>query len=322
MNILITGGAGYIGSVVANYFIDLKHQVTIIDNLSRGYKFLIPKKAIFLKSDISDKKKISNLLSKRKFNLVIHLAGFTDMKESLKKPKKYIHNNYQKSKIFFDMCEKHKLNKIIFSSTAAVYKNSSNGIVHENSNLKSSNPYGKSKILSENYLKNKKNIRYIILRYFNVAGSDFKLRSGTVHQKSLIKNLIKVLNGEKNFFSLYGKNYNTKDGTAIRDFIHVMDLARIHYLAGIYLMKNKKNLILNCGYNRGYTVNEILRISEKIFKTQIKIKLFSRRKGDLPKVIASNVKIKKILGWKPKFNDINNILKSSLKWEKKLKKLR
>ena len=318
MNILITGGAGYIGSTVANYFLDKNHKVTIIDNLSRGYKFLIPKKAKFIKSDISNINKVSKLLNNNNFNLLIHLAGLTDVEESMLKPKKYVNNNFYKSKTFFDLCNKNNLKNIIFSSTAAVYKKSIKGFVSENSKTSPLSAYGKSKLLFENYLKNKKGINYIIFRYFNVAGTDYKFRTGPVHQKSLFKKLSQVIIDKNNIFKLYGKKYKTKDGTAIRDFIHVQDLARIHYSAAIFLLKNKKNLTINCGYGSGVSVLELLKIAQKIYKKKIKIKILPKRKGDLPKVISNSKKIKKFFKWKPKFNSIKRMLTDTVKWELKL----
>ena len=320
MNILITGGAGYIGSIVANYFLEKKYNVTIIDNLSKGYKFLIPKSAVFINSDIANKNKITKLLKKKKFQVLIHLAGLTDVEESMMNSKKYIDNNFKKSKIFFEICQKFKLNKIIFSSTAAVYANSKKGIVNEYSKVKPLSPYGKSKQLFENYLKKKKNIKYIILRYFNVAGSDIKNRSGQVHQKTLFKKLSKVILKKKVNFKLYGNNYNTIDGSAVRDFIHVEDLARIHLIAANHLMKKKNSLILNCGYGRGISVLNVLKSAKKLFRKNIKIIIRDRREGDLAKVVAEANKIKKIFKWKPKFNNLKRMLKDSVNWELKLYK--
>ena len=320
MNILITGGAGYIGSIVANYFLDKKYNVTIIDNLSKGYKFLIPKAAFFINSDIANKNKITKLLKEKKFQVLIHLAGLTDVEESMIKSKKYIDNNFKKSKIFFEICQKFKLNKIIFSSTAAVYANSKKGIVSEYSRIKPLSPYGKSKQLFENYLRKKKNIKYIILRYFNVAGSDIKNRSGPVHQKTLFKKLSKAILKKKVNFKLYGNNYNTIDGSTVRDFIHVEDLARIHLIAANHLMKKKSSLILNCGYGRGISVLNVVKSAKKLFRKNIKIIIHDRRKGDLAKVVAEANKIKKIFKWKPKFNNLKRMLKDSVNWELKLYK--
>jgi len=321
MKVLISGGAGYIGSTVANYLLDKNYKVTIIDNLSKGYKFLLPKKATFIKTDISNKIKISKLLQKEKFDYLIHLAALSNVEESVFNPKKYLINNFEKSKIFFDTCMKYGLNKIIFSSTAAVYKNSLNGFVSETSKIQPLSPYGKSKFHFESYLKKQKKINYIVLRYFNVAGCDYRFRSGPIHQKSLFKNLVRVLTGGDKILKVHGTKYKTKDGSAVRDFIHVQDLARIHFSAGKYLMKHKKNIVLNCGYGKGTSVLDVIKVAKNNFSKKLNIEFVEKRKGDLPKVVAMNDLIKKKLKWKPKFNDLNLILEHSVKWEKKLKKI-
>lgn len=325
MKILITGGAGYIGSTLSNFFLDLGFQVTIIDNLSTGYEFLIPKKSVFIKTDISNKKFLTKHFSINRYDCVIHLAAFTKIEESIKNPKKYITNNYYKSKIFIDLCFKFNMKKIIFSSTAAVYSKSKNGFVSEKSLIKPNNAYAKSKILTENFLKkkcNNENGQYIILRYFNVGGADLKSRSGSVYQDSLIKNVINNLLEKDKIFYVYGSNYETNDGTAIRDYIHVMDLANIHFCGLKYLYKYKKSLVLNCGYGYGFSVNQILEIAKKKYIKNLLIKYLPRRKGDLPCVISINKKLKHYFEWRPKYNKIDQILKSELVWQKKLKYFR
>jgi UDP-glucose 4-epimerase len=213
------------------------------------------------------------------------------------------------------------LKRIIFSSTAAVYSKSKKGFVSENSSINPNNAYAKSKLLTENFLKKKcKNQKgqYIILRYFNVAGADLKSRSGSVYQDSLIKNIINNIIKNNKVFNIYGSNYATNDGTAIRDYIHVMDLANIHFNAFKYLLKSKKNLILNCGYGRGFSVKQILEIAKKNFIRSLLVKCLPRRKGDLPCVISVNKKLKNYFKWRPKYNNITEILKSELVWQKKI----
>ena len=244
-NILLTGGAGYIGSHVAYYLIDKGYKVTIIDNLITGNKKLIPKKSKLFVCDISDIKKVGKIIQNNKFDLVMHFAGLIKVNESLKKPKKYNNYNYKKAKIFVETCIQNNLKNIIFSSTASVYGNLKNKKVSENDFLNPLNPYAQSKLKFENFLKEKskvKNIKYIILRYFNVAGADKKLRSGLITKSSgnLIKTLCEVATGKKKKLIINGNNYDTKDGTTIRDFIHVSDLSEIHHLSAKYLIKNKK----------------------------------------------------------------------------------
>ncbi len=321
MNILLTGGAGYIGSTTANLFLDNGHKVTVIDDLSTGNKKNIPKKAKFFKFNINNKNLLSKILKNEKFDLIIHFAAFIDVEESVRKPKKYIINNYLNTKKLINVCLAHNLNKIIFSSTAAVYGNSKTGEVSEKSIKKPFSPYAISKFKSENFIKSKNKLNYIILRYFNVAGADLKLRSGLISKKKsthLIKKMCENFLNNKPI-EIYGSDYPTKDGTAIRDYIHIYDLAYAHYKSAIYLLKNNESNIFNCGYGKGYSVLQVLSTFNKINNKKIKIKFGNRRKGDIYKLVAKANKIKKKLKWSPKYNSLKKILISSLKWEKKLK---
>ena len=321
--ILLTGGAGYIGSHVAHLLIDKGHSVTIIDSLITGNKKLVPKKAKLYICDIADKLKVSKIISQQKFDLVMHFAGLIRVDESIKKPKKYIDYNYKKSKIFFNICFKYKLQKLIFSSTASVYGNVKNKAL-ENDKKNPLNPYALSKLKTENYIiqqSKKKSISYIILRYFNVAGADKKLRTGLISKYSthLIKIACEVAAGKRDKLIINGDDYDTIDGTAIRDYIHVSDLAEIHYICGKDLIKNNKSKIFNCGYGKGVSVKEVIKSLNKILGFQISTKIGRRRPGDSIKVVANTAKLHKYLSWKPKFNNLKLILNSSLKWEKKLK---
>ena len=322
-NILVTGGAGYIGSQVANLLLDRGHKVTIIDSLVTGNKKLIPKKAKFIKCDIGNKKKIKLVLKKNNFDAVMHFAGLIKVEESFKKPKKYDLYNFKKAKIFLKTCIDNNLKTIIFSSTASIYGETSKKKYKENSSKKPSNPYAKSKLKLEKFLIdniNKNKIKCIILRYFNVAGADKKMRGGLIDKKSshLIKVACEVATGKRGELIVNGNNYNTKDGTTIRDFIHVMDLANIHILSLGHLIKTKKSEIFNCGYGKGYSVMEVVKTLNKILRRKIPVLYGPRRKGDLTSVVADVSKIKKTMRWKPKFNKLELIIKSSLSWEKKL----
>ena len=322
-NVLVTGGAGYIGSQVVNLLLDRNCSVTIIDSLITGNKKLIPKRSKFIKCDIEDKKKIKFILKKNNFDAVMHFAGLIKVEESFKKPKKYDLYNFKKAKIFLKTCIENGLRTIIFSSTASIYGETSRKKYKENSSKKPSNPYAKSKLKLEKFLIhniNKKKIKCIILRYFNVAGADKKMRGGLIDKKSshLIKVACEVATGKRKRLIINGNNYNTKDGTTIRDYIHVMDLGKLHILALRYLLKTKKSEIFNCGYGKGYSVMEVVKTLNKILRKRIPVVYGPKRKGDLTSVVADSSKIKKKMRWKPQFNKLDVIIKSSLKWERKL----
>ena len=318
MKALVTGGAGYIGSTVSNYLLDRGHDVTIIDNLSTGNKKNIPKKAKFHKVDISNTKKIQKIILKKKFDVVFHFAALINNEESIKYPKKYFENNFSKGKIFFENCIKNKINRFIYSSTAAVYGNK-NKRVNEKDNLNPMSPYPKSKLKLENYLKKKENhIGCIILRYFNVAGSDKKLRCGfnVKNGYNLILNLCSSIIKKKKFI-INGNDYKTKDGTPIRDYIHVEDLAQIHLLAANLIIKKRVFKIFNCGYGYGFSVKEIFQKFNSITKNKINYKVGKRRKSDIVISISNPNKLIRYTKWKPRFNNLTHVLKSSLNWYKK-----
>ena len=318
MKALVTGGAGYIGSTVANFLLDQGHDVTIIDNLSTGIKKNIPYKATFFKVDISNTKKIKKILVKNNFDIVFHFAAFINNEESIKFPKKYYKNNYTNGKIFFQSCLDCKINNFIYSSTAAVYGNK-NKKVNENDKLNPLSAYPKSKLKLEDFLKkNKSKISCVVLRYFNVAGVDKKLRSGfNVNSGyNLILNLC-AASLKKKIFVINGNNYNTSDGTTVRDYIDVVDLANIHLLAAKLVLKKKIFKVFNCGYGQGFSVKQILDKFNIVSKNKIKYRVGERRASDIIISIANPKKLKHYTGWKPKFNNLEKIVSSSLKWYKK-----
>ncbi len=322
MRALVTGGAGYIGSTVSNYLLDRGYQVIIIDNLSTGFIQNVPKKADFYKFDISDTKKIKKIFIKKKIDIVFHFAALINNEESLKHPKKYYLNNFTKGKIFFENCLNNGINKFIYSSTAAVYANKKKQ-VNERDKLNPMSPYPKSKLKLEDFLNKKKNtISCVILRYFNVAGVDKKMRCGFNVNKgyNLILNLCAACIKNK-LFKVNGNDYDTQDGTTIRDYIHVEDLAKIHLLASKLVLKKKVFKIFNCGYGNGFSVMEILRKFNSISKKKIRFKFGNRRSSDIVVSIANPKKLIKSTNWKPRFNNLTTIVKSSLNWyQKKWKK--
>ena len=322
-NILVTGGAGYIGSHVVNLLIDKGYSVTVIDNLVTGNFNLINKNADFHNTDIADETKVNDILQNKEFDIVMHFAGLIRVDESVKEPEKYNEYNYVKAKLFLDNCIKNNLKKIIFSSTASVYGNPRNLKVSESDEFNPLNPYAETKLNFENYLKNQSktnNIKYIILRYFNVAGADEKLRSGLISKYSthLIKIASEVAVGKKSELIINGDDYDTPDGTPVRDYIHVSDLADIHLVSAEYLFKNNQSDIFNCGYGKGFSVKEVIETYNKFLEKKIKYKIGPKRPGDSKLVVANPDKFNKIMDWQPKFDNLEYILKTAYEWEKKL----
>ena len=320
MKILLTGGAGYIGSHVLLSIIENKHEVIVIDDLSTGNIDLIPKGIKLINTNINNSEKISNILVAEHFDLLLHFAGFIKVEESVQNPDKYFKNNTDNAIELFETCYKHNLQNIIFSSTAAAYGNPSNNkSIKEDETLTPLNPYGESKVKTEEYLlKNKDKYNSIILRYFNVAGADPELRSGLISNTPthLIKILSEVAVGKRDKISIYGNDYNTKDGTAIRDYIHVSDLASIHLEAAKYLLENKISNIFNCGYGKGYSVLEVINIAKKIYGEKIKFEYDKRRPGDAERLISNVNKLHQHIDWKPKFDNLDLIIQTAVEWEK------
>ena len=322
MNILLTGGAGYIGSHAALSLLDNGHKVHIIDNLSTGNEMLIPRSAKFTNCNINNEEVISNLIQSNNFDLLMHFAGFIQVEESVKQPKKYFENNTNNAIKLFNICKKNGLTKIVFSSTAAAYGLvSENKLIDEHTNLNPQNPYAESKIKTEKFLFDNEGVfQFIILRYFNVAGADKKLRSGQISKNSthLIKKISEIVVGKRDQIEIFGNDYNTPDGTAIRDYIHVSDLADIHVEVAKYLLENLESNLFNCGYGNGFSVLDVVNTTNKIYQNKIIYKFSNRRDGDVEKLIANNSKISEYIEWYPKYNDLKKIIISSVKWEEKI----
>ena len=320
-NILVTGGAGYIGSHVVNLLIDKGFNVTVIDSLVTGNLKLINKNAQFYEFDIADEKNVNKILIKNHFDIVMHFAGLIRVDESLKEPQRYNEYNYTKAKVFLDNCIKNNLKKIIFSSTASVYGNPKSLKVSESDQLNPLNPYAETKLNFENYLKiqsKTNNIQYVILRYFNVAGADEKMRSGLISKYSthLIKIASEVAVGKKSELIINGNDYDTPDGTPVRDYIHVSDLADIHLVSAEYLFKNNQSDIFNCGYGKGFSVKEVIEAYNKFLEKKIKYRIGPKRSGDSKLVVANPEKFNKVMNWQPKFDNLEYILKTAYEWEK------
>jgi UDP-glucose 4-epimerase len=314
-NVLLTGGAGYIGSHILEQLLDKKFRVLVVDNLITGSRKLVNKKAIFFKIDICDKKKLEKVF-KYKISCIIHLAAALSVPESQKNPKKYYLNNVFGTQNILDLAAKYKVKKFIFSSTCAVYGNVK-GSVKENAAKKPESIYGKTKDICEeiiiSYSKNYK-INCIILRYFNVIGASPTGNIGQLGSTGLFKTIAKNIISKNYKINVYGKNYKTPDGTCIRDYIDVNDLARIHILS----INKNKNLILNCGYNKKYSVLEIIEKFSESINRKIKINFLKKRDGDIEKIYSNNIKLKNYFSdWKQEY-DLSRSIKYTLKWEEKI----
>ena len=322
-NILITGGAGYIGAHIAEILVKKRKNIFIVDNLSTGFKQLINKKAKFFKTDILNSKKLKYIIIKNKIDSVIHLAAALSVGESEKNPKKYYKINVLGTQKLLMAMKNTNVKNIIFSSTCAVYKDGFSK-VSEKTKLKPTSVYGKTKLKGEKIIQlfcKKNNLNYGILRFFNVAGSSPSGKIGQIKTgDQLFKNLSVEVQKNKPIFKIYGTNYKTKDGTCVRDYIHVSDIAEIHYNILDKINKLKKSIILNCGYGKGISVHQAVQEFKKYANKNLKILKLKKRKGDMVKITANNKKLKKTINWRPKYNNLSFIVKSCIRWESKLNK--
>jgi UDP-glucose 4-epimerase len=320
--VLITGGAGYIGSHLVHALQETSGSpLVILDNLATGFAEAVPASARLIVGDIKDTALLDNLMANEAIETVIHLAASTVIPESLHNPGKYYDNNTFGTLNLLQACAKHHVKYFIFSSTAAVYAPSNQKLKEESPTLPQ-NPYGHSKLMAEQMIKDfakAHELRYIILRYFNVAGASLDGLNGQRHAKAshLIKTAVQTACGLLPNLPIFGTDYPTLDGTCIRDFIHVSDLANAHIQALHYLQRSGESLTLNCGYGHGYSVKEVIATLEKILGKTLPVTLAPRRAGDLPEVIAETSAIEQI-SWRPQFNSLTTIVESALNWEKKL----
>jgi len=319
--ILVTGGNGFIGSNIIIAINKNKYKIDVLDLAKQNPKLeqYVNK---YYRGDLKNKKFVNKIL-KKNYDIVIHCAAFIEVGESVKEPIKYYENNFLGTFNLLNSMIDNKCNKIIFSSTAAVYGNPSKCPIKENQILLPINPYGFSKMMVEKLLKDlhKNNkMKYISLRYFNACGSVKNFGERHDPETHLIPLIMQAASGRKKEISLYGNNFKTKDGTCIRDYIHVRDIANAHVKSLDYLIKDGNSHVFNIGSGKGFSVNQVIKFSSKITRKKINVKVTNARKGD-PKILtASSVKIKKILNWEPKYSDIKNIIKSAWQWEKQLLK--
>lgn len=322
MKVLVTGGAGYIGSHATASLIESGYQVVILDNLSRGFKNLIHPKANFVEGDVRDTELVARVIREYQVRGIIHFAAFIKVDESLQLPDLYYDNNFGGTLSVLSACVKEKVPHFVFSSTAAVYKDPGKELVTEQSATGPVTPYGASKLMSEEAIQDisvSSGLRYMVLRYFNVAGASASLERGQYgkNASALIKRVAQVASGQIPFLSIFGNDYPTKDGTAVRDFIHVEDLADLHVEALKALEKGASSEIVNCGYGHGFSVRDVIQTMKKLSGNDFQIREEARRPGDLAQVVASNEKIKKLFKWQPRRDNLELICRSAYEWELK-----
>lgn len=320
MKVLITGGAGYIGSHVVKALGKLGHDIVVLDNLSTGFKEAVTFGRLVV-GDLADEKFVDELFAKEKFEAVLHFAGSIVVPESVTNPLKYYSNNTVNSQKLITACVKHNCKNFIFSSTAAVYGMTESNTTEETATLPI-NPYGMSKLMTEHMLRDTSiahPFKYVALRYFNVSGAD---PEGQIGQSSpgathLLKVASEVATGKREVIEVFGTDYPTNDGTCVRDYIHVTDLADAHVKALEFLAKGGESQVLNCGYGRGFSVNEVLTKYQDVTGVKLNIKNGPRRAGDPAVVMSEAKKIRSLLHWTPKFDDLSVIIQTAYNWEKK-----
>ena len=319
MKLLVLGGAGYIGSHTALELLENGHEVIIVDNLATGYMAAVPHNAVFYRGDIRDKDFLVKLMKKENVDAVIHFAVFSLVGEITEKQLKYYDNNLYGTKVLLDAMVDAGVDKIVFSSTAATYGEPENIPILESDRTHPTNPYGETKLAMEKMIfwaAKAYGLHYVSLRYFNACGAHMSGSIGEAHnpESHLIPLVLQVPNGKREFVSIYGTDYDTPDGTCIRDYIHVTDLAKAHILAVEYLMKGGKSDIFNLGNGIGYSVKEVIETARKVTGHPIPAKEVERRSGDPARLVASGQKAKEILGWEPEIKDLSDIIASAWKW--------
>lgn len=318
MNVLVAGGAGYIGSHTVRELISAGHKVVVYDNLCKGHKAAVDKKAIFIKGELEDFDSISKALSSNRIDSVMHFSSFIEVGESVIDPYKYYKNNIVNTLTLLEAMRKNNVNRIIFSSSAAVYGTPKTVPINEDSEINPINPYGETKMFIERMLRAYEvyGLRSVCLRYFNAAGAHPSAEIGEDHdpESHLIPIVLQVALGKRKEIKIFGDDYPTKDGTCVRDYIHVVDLANAHILALEHLKKTGVSDYFNLGNGKGFSVKELIEIAKEVTGKDIRSTMDKRREGDPPSLVASSDKIKKVLGWKPKYNNLKKILETAWNW--------
>ncbi len=323
MSVLVTGGAGYIGSHMVNALLDAGERVVVLDNLSTGFDWAVPAAAPLVVGETGDQDLVSALIAEHGVTAIIHFAASIVVPESVADPLGYYRNNTVNSRALIECAVKGGVRHFIFSSTAAVYGNPASVPVTEDAPLMPMSPYGSSKLMTEIMLRDAglaHGLGYVILRYFNVAGADPQLRTGqsTRGATHLIKVAVETALGRREKIEVYGTDYPTRDGACIRDYIHVADLARAHSDALAYMRRGGASVTLNCGYGRGFSVFEVIDTVKRVSGVDFKVDIGPRRPGDPAQIVAAADRARAILGWKPQLDDLKTIVGHALAWERKL----
>lgn len=321
--ILVTGGAGYIGSHTVLALLAAGHQVVILDDLSTGHREALNDEAVFVEGNVADRSLVSNIIREHGIRDAIHFAGSIRVEESVENPLKYYNNNTSASRDFIEACVDAGVERFIFSSTAAAYGSPDSVPITEDMPLRPINPYGWSKVMTEQVLRDVQAVSGMavgVLRYFNVAGADPDGRCGqrTENATHLIKIACEVAAGKRPGMQIYGSDYPTPDGTCIRDYIHVSDLADAHLRTLEWLPEGDGFNVMNCGYGRGYSVREVLAAVEAVTGKSLGAEEAPRRPGDPAELVADSSRLRELTGWVPKLDDFETIVASALEWEKGL----
>lgn len=321
MTVAVLGGAGYIGSHAVKELLDRGYDVTVIDNLQTGYKEACDARAELICGDIRDKEFLRGALSKKKIDAVIHFAACSLVGESVTNPLKYYNNNVGGAITLLEVMTELGIDKIVFSSTAATYGEPERIPIFEDDRTSPTNPYGETKLAMEklfSWTAKAHGLKYVSLRYFNACGADASGELGEAHnpESHLIPIILQVALGKREFVSVFGDDYDTKDGTCVRDYIHVTDLADAHILALEYLARGGESDIFNLGNGVGFTVNEVIESARRVTGLDIEAKPSPRRAGDPAFLVASSEKARSVLGWNPKHADLDEIVGSAWNWHK------
>lgn len=324
MTVLVTGGAGYIGSHMVLALVDAGQDVVVLDDLSTGFSWMVHPKATFVQGDCGDEALVSQIIKDHHVEAIAHFSGSIVVPDSVVDPLGYYLNNTVKSRALISAAVRNDVRRFIFSSTAAVYGDAKESPISESTPLNPVSPYGMSKLMTELMLRDTATahpLNYVILRYFNVAGADPQCRSGQSSRRAthLIKVATQAALGERPHLDIFGTDYPTADGTCERDYIHVSDLAHAHLLALEYLRGSGESTVLNCGYGRGYSVREVVEAVKRVSGVAFDVRLAERRAGDPATLVADPTAIGDRLKWKAKLDDLNTIIAHALAWEETLK---